>query len=225
MRVNHLIVRELGRIFPHDAIMSEETSPQMPPFEGRTWVIDPICGTSNASRGISIFSTNVSLVEKNKVVAAWVADHLLKRIIWSLGNEKVYINKKSEQPLLRRSDFTTFNMDTGYLYRLSKDIRVRFVDFMREVILDGNSHVCSFNSSLAFAYVASGQIQSSITINVFAWDIFAACFLIEQNGGLVTHYDGTPWTLKSKSVLMSSEKNIHQYLLDILKKHHLEKIK
>ena len=45
-RVNELIVEEIARGFPDDAILAEESPPDPRRFEApRTWMIDPIDGT------------------------------------------------------------------------------------------------------------------------------------------------------------------------------------
>lgn len=68
--VENLIVSELRKLFPDDQILAEEGYSGTAITDGRMWLIDPICGTSNLGKGINNFCTNIALVNTNQVIAA-----------------------------------------------------------------------------------------------------------------------------------------------------------
>ena len=50
--VERLIVAEIQKRFPGDAVLAEEGHSDAVIPVGRIWIIDPICGTSNLGRGM-----------------------------------------------------------------------------------------------------------------------------------------------------------------------------
>ncbi len=63
LRSNQLLTSAIGRLFPRDAILSEESpfTPEELQRSKRTWVIDPLDGTRSFVRGDDDFSVLVAL--------------------------------------------------------------------------------------------------------------------------------------------------------------------
>ena len=83
--VESILSKEIIKLFPNDKILGEESSSNLiidPKV--RTWIIDPICGTTNYLRGIRNFCTNISLVYQDTIIAACVLDHARGEFIWSI---------------------------------------------------------------------------------------------------------------------------------------------
>jgi fructose-1,6-bisphosphatase/inositol monophosphatase family enzyme len=51
------------------------------------------------------------------------------------------------------------------------------------------------------------------------WDFAPAYIFTKKMGGLVTDFQGNPWTLNSKQILGSLNPAMHAELLNITKKH------
>lgn len=51
------ISAQITETFPGDTILAEEEHANASFATERVWIIDPICGTNNLSRGISLFCT------------------------------------------------------------------------------------------------------------------------------------------------------------------------
>lgn len=219
------IVREkLGKAFPQDILITEEFSPQVNIMQKRAWVVDPLCGSMNVARGVKFFATNIALVEKGKVAAAWVVDHAREELIWGLGDGKVRQGGKAVKRLGHSPAVNVIEIEQAYYYKLSRVMQERIARFTADALLLKNITNYNYGSSLAFAYVATGQLQAAVTVNIYPWDFIAECFLIEQNGGIVTNFDGSPWSIRSKSIVMAGDKNIHRTLLRLLRKNKLNKL-
>ena len=61
--------------------------------------------------------------------------------------------------------------------------------------------------------VASGRVDSFVTLNISPWDVAAGALCVEEAGGVVTDFDGSPWTLNKSDVCMSNG-IIHQDILE-----------
>lgn len=221
IEIDDFLATELFKHFPDDRIISEESNPLNAPTDGRVWVVDPLCGSKNASRGINFFCTNIALVVDGKVVAAWVIDHSRGSIIWSVGHNQVFEDSKLLDALAhKQNDGWLVNFDYGNGLELSD--RDKYSRFVSDLIMEPDISVYSLCSSLAFAYSATGQIDAAVTLMVKPWDVIASCFLVEQNGGFVAHLDGSPWSIDSRSVVFARSEQVGTRILQLLHKNGLK---
>src|SRR5262249_37626535 len=96
---------------------------------------------------------------------------------------------------------------------------------LNTVVLMKRWYVWKFSSSLAYAYVARGQMaavmQFSSRSSATAYGSVhaaAGCFIAREAGAIVTDVkDGTPWTLSTPSFLMAATPQLHQQLFDIIR--------
>ncbi len=222
--VDRVIRKRISAAFPADILITEEFSPHLNPSLGRAWVVDPLCGSMNVARGVKFFATNIALVEGGKVVAAWVVDHSREELIWGLGDKRIVQANGKVKRSGSAVSVTAVDIEPGYFYELPLLMRKRIGRFLADLLLQRDIVCSTHESSLGFAYVATGQLQASVTMNIYPWDFVAACFLIEQNGGMVSNFDGTPWSLSSKSIVMAGNKQVHRTLLKLLEKNKLDKL-
>lgn len=224
-----LITATIKQHFSGDAIISEESVKM--PFRGlpvskkRAWLIDPLCGSMNVVRGIPLFVTNIVLIENAKVKAAWVVDYARERLIWSTGQREVYENNTQLKKLdTQKHDVQLVHVDCGHRDELTHETIEQYANVLKSIILNDEVKVHCYNSSIGFAYVATGQLQASFSIQCYPWDLLAACFLTEQNGGIVTNLDGTPWNVNTRSAILAGNVKIHRFLLDLVRKEKLSEI-
>jgi 3'-phosphoadenosine 5'-phosphosulfate (PAPS) 3'-phosphatase len=72
-----IILDHLHRLFPHDALCAEETTPTLAtvPHTGeRVWIVDPIDGTRGFARKVGEFSVMIALVQDGTVVLGVVQE-------------------------------------------------------------------------------------------------------------------------------------------------------
>lgn len=210
--VEALIVGEIKKQFPEDLIMAEEGYANTEIPSGRMWIIDPICGTNNLSRGIKNFCTNIALSDGGELIAACVIDHSSHDYYWSVGDAKVWINNAPLGHTNKRID-TVIEVDFGCLGLVSTEMKVKHSAFVRSLVIDTKYYVISLNSSLGFTYTAIGKVDGFVNIDNYPWDICAASFLVQQSGGIITDLEGKLWTMYSKGAIASSTKEVHEVLL------------
>ena len=216
-----LITRTITKAFPKDIVVSEESTPHLLnalQSGKRGWIIDPICGSQNFARHIPFFCTNIAFVEKGHVHAAWVVDHPNKQLIWSTGDHKVYIGGRLQQPYTVKNENWRINIDPGYWPLVAESVKKKYLTLTKLLGLDERIYTTALGSSLAFAYVATGQMQGTMLLKAHPWDMVAACFLVEQNNGVASHFDGSPWNIHSTHMVMGHNKALYQHLINLLKK-------
>ncbi|MBI4406998.1 MAG: inositol monophosphatase [Candidatus Kerfeldbacteria bacterium] len=210
LAVDQLITDRLHQAFPQDVIVTEESSADQFPnlVAGQAgWVVDPICGSMNAVRGIKLFTTNIVRVEQGKVTAAWVLDHSLNQVIWSEGQPLPHPDTHHPTKLIDLCP-------NQYLFQQFPEISEHYLDLVRALYTLPNVNLRDLQSSLVSAYVATGQMDGSIIPVVKPWDILAACFLVEKAGGIATYFNGQPWDIHITSAILANTQAVHSLLLD-----------
>lgn len=215
MDVERLIVDEIGKCFQGDSIMAEESYADTPISDGRMWIIDPICGTTNLSRGINWFCTNIALVDNRQLIASCVIDHSQGVYYWSIGNNELYLGDQ----LLPRMDIAerkkiVIDVDFGAIYRMSDDDKRKHCDAVCGLSMRPGYMIVSPSSSLGFTYTAARKIDGFINAINYPWDIAAGSFLLQQAGGIITDLDGQPWNLTSIGAIGATDAIVHQTLVE-----------
>jgi 3'(2'), 5'-bisphosphate nucleotidase len=84
-RTAHLLLMdELARRFPHDAVLSEEGKDDFKRLDSeRVWIIDPLDGTREYREGRDDWAVHVGLVERGKVISAAVAQPMRDEVFTS----------------------------------------------------------------------------------------------------------------------------------------------
>lgn len=210
--VEELIVREINRRFPNDHILAEENHAETTIPAGRIWIIDPICGTNNLARGLRDFCTNIALADNQKLIAACVIDHSCNDLLYSTGGSQVIVNGEPLQTT-PTSRGQTIDIDAGCLTKTDTATRKAYPQLIANLLRETDYMLISLNTSLSFAYVASGKLDGFINIDDHPWDICAASFLIEQSGGTVTDLAGNPRTITTTGAIAACDPRVHQKLL------------
>ena len=211
--VEDFIVDRIKALFPEDQILAEEGHADLQIPDTRIWIIDPICGTNNLAHGMNNFCTNIALVDNKEVIASCVVDHSQNDFFYSTGDNEVYINSKHEAPQ-ETNKGTTIDVDLGALAKIDSERKEKQTKLIARLLKDTDYMLISLNSSLSFAYVATGKLDGMVNAHNYPWDICAASFLIQQSGGIVTDLKGQPWSVFSDGAIAAKDQEIHQKLLD-----------
>lgn len=213
VNVENLIVSEIKKRFPNDAILAEEANSDEPIPHGRIWIIDPICGTNNLARGIKNFCTNIALADNHQLIASCVIDHSQNNYYWSTGDKKVHVNTTQFDPSEERFD-TYIEVDYGALGSVDKAGREKHSKFVANLSVNTSYYLISLSTSLGFAYVAINKVDAFVNVYNHPWDVCASVFLIQQAGGVVTDINGDVWKIGAPGVIAARDSELHEILLN-----------
>lgn len=173
------VERELRRILaderPDDAVLGEEQGATG--TSGRRWLIDPIDGTRNFSRGIPVWATLVALEDDGAVRLGVVSAPALRRRWWAergtgalADGERIHVSA-----VLRVGDAV-----------LSVALEDRL-----PAIVDRAWHVRGFGDFWAHMLVAEGAVDGAVDAHgVAEWDTAAVQVIVEEAGGRFTDFSG-----------------------------------
>jgi myo-inositol-1(or 4)-monophosphatase len=174
MQIDELFRQGLGELFPEAGFITEEHQPT----EAReyTWVIDPIDGTTNYSRGMPFFGISVGLWQGNQPVYGCISLPVLNQRVHGYLGGGVWLNDQafklkpqtiSPKPYVILAPVTQPAELGALAERISQDL----------------NHHRDFGSSVYQAVqVVTGKADILISYHVALWDIGASVLLAQEAG-------------------------------------------
>lgn len=210
MQAQKAILEVLGAHFPGYGIITEEKTPDVDK-EGKNWIIDPLDGTHNYIAGLPFSGVSIGLAKGNNFELGVILFPMEDRLYYAVKGKGAYMNHRqinvSQNPELSKTIVTFDNQ--FHLNEKSFDYYKRLTEraFTTRILGTATNDLCM---------TAEGTIDGRIWVNTKICDIAAGIVILNEAGGRITNFDGTPCTLESKQVVASNGK-IHKELLDIVK--------
>ena len=162
--------------------------------EGLVWLIDPLDGTANFAGGRAPFGMMIALVENGSTVAGWMLDPLSGRMCHAARGMGAFCDgaivraRPSGAPRLRAALGTHF---------LAADRRSRV-----HAQADQHFHVVPVPRCAAASYprLVRGEDDVALFQRILPWDHAAGALFVTEAGGMVTHWDGSPYRVGGRGV-------------------------
>lgn len=186
---NAIICGGLRRLFPDHALLSEETGWEGPTNPEYLWVIDPIDGTKAFANGMAGFSVMVGLLKEGKPQAGVVYDPRAQTLFEAERGQGAYLVGPARRVALhvsKRRDWLAMPVITsrGFPPEQQRDFELksgaRFLDPINSV----GVKVGYLIRQLADVYLNHHPVH--------LWDTCAPLVILEEAGGQMTHWDGSP---------------------------------
>ena len=204
----------LGHERPDDAVLGEERGGELAE-NGRGWVLDPIDGTKNFSRGVPVWATLIALTVHGRAAVGVVSAPALGRRWWAASGRGAWASEGGG-PARRISVSGVADLADAYLS--TTDFRL----FTREGELDrwlALADACWETRALGDFWqhilVAEGVIDLAVDRSASAWDLAAPAAIVVEAGGRLTDLTGAD-THDGGSALTSNGL-IHAAALDTLR--------
>lgn len=209
------IAAVIHRRFPRHGIMGEEgkyarsDSPWL-------WIVDPLDGTNNFSRGIPHYSVSVACAKEGEVVAGCVLDSERGELFTATKGGGAFLDGKR----IHVSDAGSLDgalLGTGFYYDRGSPIR-RTLKAAERFFDRGIMCVRRFGSAaLDLCYVACGRFDGFWEYRLAPWDFAAGFLIVEEAGGVATDMEGRRLLL-SDSYVVASNGLVQGPMLDVLGK-------
>jgi len=182
---NKYILDRIKKKYPSDLIISEETDFSLDMLlednEVYTWVIDPICGTTNFLNNIPFYCHSISLLKGSKTIVAAVYDPNNKELFYSDGSGFFVNNNKavtSPKPL--KESLVCLNVNQSDWLDAENNLSYLIQKFSPPV--SRRIHVIE-SANLELSYVACGRIDAYVNPSDKIWDLTAGEFFVNCAGG------------------------------------------
>ena len=219
--INRLLVEKIEEEFSEDGIWSEE-SERKESSSGRTWIIDPLCGSYKVEQGNRTACTNIALIDTvSGFIFSLVINYREGVYYWaSKENEGVWQGDTMISAVIQPGLKQVVVFDAGKLFlRGSHQDKQRWAEIARELWLK-EFGLMAIGSSLAWAGAGLGLAGGLIVADTNPWDAAAAAHFVLKNGGIVTNFEGEPWKPGEPgchTLVASLDHDLHAQLLEIIK--------
>ena len=174
--VNSLLVDYLGRVFPHDGILSEELPPSAEIYAAeRYWVIDPIDGTHNFMAGSKEFAVLLALWQGSQCLFGCGYFPAKNHLVYATRGQPAYFNQET----LRVSASKSFGH--GRVAALGSSKLDQALLYKEELN--------SYAALLKFCKAELDAVLIPITSHG-TWDVAPIPAIVEASGGMATDENG-----------------------------------
>ena len=204
-----LIVERLQAKWPQHGIVGEEGTRSDIGAEYR-WLVDPLDGTTNFAHGYPVFCVSIALVRHD--------DQLEVGVLYDPTRDELFAAERGGGATLNGAPMHVSKtaqlgesiLGTGFpSHKRHKNPNIHFY---QQITLRSHGVRRAGSAALDLANVASGRYDGFWEFNLNPWDTAAGVLIVQEAGGTVTRFDGTPFRLDSREVL-GSNGLIHEELL------------
>lgn len=183
-----VIVSRIRSEFPRDNFLGEEGGARGEAGEARTWIIDPLDGTSNFIAGFPFWCVSIAAREGPDIVAGVVWDPLRRELYAAERGSGAFRNGDRVRVTGREGLEGAF-LGTGFPFR-SRERIDGYLALFRELFLRVRAIRRAGSAALDLAQVAAGVFDGFFEFHLSVWDIAAGALLIEEAGGRVSDFAG-----------------------------------
>jgi myo-inositol-1(or 4)-monophosphatase len=206
------VLNVIQRHFPDHSILAEESGLQTGASEF-LWAIDPLDGTTNYAHQYPFYGVSVGLLIAGQPQVGVVYAPFLNELFQAAQGLGATRNRQPIQ-VSQTEQLAQSLLVTGFAYDRRETPDNNYAEFchltdLTQGVRRGGS------ASVDLAYVACGRLDGYWERGLSPWDLAAGIVLVQEAGGRVTAYDGSPFQLQSGRILATNP-HIHQALSEAL---------
>lgn len=207
-----LIVERLLACFPGHGVLAEEGD--YPGGDGtHVWIIDPLDGTTNFAHGYPWFCVSIALQVGGETMVGVIHNPMTDELFTAASGIGAFrngcrISVSERQPLAGAL------LATGFPYDCATDPENNFNHFIRfQKAARGIRRAGA--AALDLAYLAAGRLDGFWEVKLKPWDVAAGTLLVQEAGGRVSAFDGSPYEVTNHRILASNGL-IHDEMISLL---------
>src|SRR6266702_1058911 len=204
-----LIVSRLRDTWPEHDIIGEEGTRDTHGGDFR-WYVDPLDGTTNFAHGYPVFCVSMGLEYQGRLVLGIIYDPTRDELFAAEKGSGATLNAN---PIHVSTTSTIAESILGTGFPSFKRHKNPNIHFYHQITLRSHAIRRAGSAALDLANVASGRYDGFWEFNLNPWDTGAGVLLVQEAGGKVTRFDGTPFNIDSRETIASNTL-IHAELLE-----------
>lgn len=213
-QIEEQFVQRIRKHFPEDKIISEEGfGDDLDSINMETdtvWFLDPIDGTMNFVLQKENFATMLAVYDKGIGQQAYIYDVEAGKLYWAIKGQGVYCN---DQLLPKMQDIPLedglFASNSMYLSDKQVALNAEFTKRSMGVRTIGSA-------GIEASEIAKGSTVVYVSYNLKPWDIAPGLMMIQENGGVVTNFEGETVNLLESNRTIMGTPNATKEVLKIL---------
>ena len=196
-----LIVERLHARWPQHGIVGEEGTRTDTGAEFR-WYVDPLDGTTNFAHGYPVFCVSIALARHDDEIEVGVLYDPTRNELFAAERGRGATLNDAQIHVSRTTRLAESILGTGFpSHKRHKNPNIHFY---QQITLRSHGVRRAGSAALDLANVAAGRYDGFWEFNLNPWDTAAGVLIVQEAGGTVTRFDGTPFRLDSREVLASN---------------------
>lgn len=209
-----LIIERIKTYHPKHAILAEESGEAIVLGGDTTWkwIIDPLDGTTNYAHGYPCFAVTIALEHQGEVVVGVTFDPTRNEMFAAEKGRGATLNGKDIK-VSATQELAASLIVTGFPYDFKR--KDDFARHLTAFLMQSRGVRRDGSAAIDMAYVACGRFDGFWEEGLNPWDMAAGKLMIEEAGGIITNYNGDPFSIYNPPVVASNGR-IHKEMLAIL---------
>ena len=210
------IIDRIKTYYPRHSILAEESgATEASDHDSQSdwrWIIDPLDGTTNYAHGYPCFCVSIGLAHQGRLELGVVYDPIRDEMFAAERGQGASLNGRRIR-VSQTMGLSAALLCTGFPY----DVRQRneFARHFASFIMHAQGVRRDGAAALDLAYVAAGRFDGFWEEGLKPWDVAAGVLIIEEAGGRVTDYHGSPFDIYSPPILASNGL-VHEQMRQVL---------
>ncbi|MGC2446815.1 MAG: inositol monophosphatase family protein [Candidatus Sulfotelmatobacter sp.] len=204
-RASEALIRErIKSSFPSHDVLGEEQGLNDQGSDYR-WYVDPLDGTTNFAHGYPVFCVSMALEHRagaaTRRVAGVVYDPTRDEMFTAEQGKGAQLNGKPVH-VSKFGQLKECLVATGFpSHKRHKNPNIFFY---HQITLRTHGVRRAGSAALDLCNVASGRFDGFWEFNLNPWDTAAGALIVEEAGGKVSRFDGSPFQIDSRETLASN---------------------
>jgi myo-inositol-1(or 4)-monophosphatase len=216
-RSQEAVTTVIHAAFPAHAIIGEEgtTGEVSAPETADVWYVDPLDGTTNFAHGLPFYCVSVALRSAGDTVAG---------VVYDVPHDEIFAAARGGGATRNGEPISVSGvrrLDRALIVAQAQSVdpaEIRAYADLVERLMSVAGGLRSLGSpALTLCAIAAGRLEAYCEHAMDAWDIAAGQLILEEAGGLLTRFDGSPHRTTDRADVVASNGPIHPELLAALK--------
>ena len=199
-RSEQAIVREISSYFPDHSILAEEGFGHESISEFG-WHVDPLDGTTNFAHGYPCFCVSIALAQRGTLLVGVIYNPIHDELFAAAKGEGATLNGQKIQ-VSKNATLSTSLLCTGFPVHNRKG--TPNLQYYGDFTMQSHGVRRDGSAALDLAYVAAGRFDGFWEFGLKKWDTAAGVLLVEEAGGQVSDFAGTPYELGGPLILATN---------------------
>ena len=211
-RIQKFLEDELSSLLPDSLFMGEEN--HVYSKGDLVWVVDPIDGTVNYARGLSMSVVSIGLVKDSKTVLGVVHNPYLQQTFYAergkgayLNGERIHVSDKRKENALVSTAWCAYDKQLAHVsFKISERLHSECSDIRR-----------FGTAAYEMCLLAKGSVEMYFEMLLRPWDYAASNLIVEEAGGVCSSLDGPLDPFDQCAALAANTLENLEYLKKVVK--------
>jgi myo-inositol-1(or 4)-monophosphatase len=199
---------------PHDSVLGEESGRTA--GNERTWIVDPLDGTSNYLQRFPVWSISIGLSSGSEIVAGLIYEPL-RDLFYTAERGAGAFRNGVRMAVSTQSGVEGSFLATGFPFRAQQFVKT-YTSIFEEVITIAKGVRRAGSAALDLAYTAAGTFDGFFEMHLSPWDVAAGSLLVTEAGGVVSDFSGGQRWLERGNIV-GAPAAVHRDLVALIGKY------